>query len=130
MQPVTGPHLFWADATLWAKPVPALATVVNTEHLRAASLEVLAEYKDAQAAVIEASDALEATLTLEQRALWKAAKEAEAEERGSGDNLEYSELMRHLPGLAPLPWALRADHPMGWFHNVGVCCTPGLDDQS
>jgi hypothetical protein len=106
------------------QPAPALATIIDTDHLRADSLDALAAYKAANATSIAATDALLATLSPSQRDLWEIADHAAGEADSAGGLLEFTETVRHLPGLAPILWALRQDHPLGHLDNIGRCCMP------
>jgi hypothetical protein len=68
-----------------------------------------------------AEDALRATLSPDQRALFETYDRARIDRELESEQMYIADMARHLPGLAPALWAL-------WYHvieaRLGECCLP------
>jgi hypothetical protein len=117
--------------TAAAQPASAaplvVGTTTNIDDLVAESLAHLARSNAACTAVDDVEEALKATLSPEQLALFTDYEHAAHHSEWAAEQMYVAELARHLPGLAPMVWAM-------WHHviegEIGVCCLPEDDDKA
>ena len=76
-------------------------------------------------AVVPAEEAIRATLTDEQAALFDAYEDAMARHQTETIDLYVAEFQRHAPGLAPAILAV-FQHIVGPDGQPGACCQPSV----
>ncbi len=113
-------------------PQIVLGGLADESRLAAASIATAAESRAATAAYLEISDAFESMLTADQLAQFKKVESALEEMIVAGNEFDWAEVKRHLPGLAVTIDVLRLDGHIGWLDKAGVCCRRGYgeDDES
>jgi hypothetical protein len=124
---VTSPPTVDAQ-TSTAPPQIVLGGLADESRLAAASSAAVAESRAATDAYLEISDAFEATLTADQLAQFKRVESAFEELIVAGNEFEWAEVKRHLPGLAITIDVLRFDGHIGWLDKAGHCCRRGYGE--
>ena len=91
---------------------PSLATFVNYSDLSADCRALLEQMREEEAAYWKAHDALNETLSPEQRKLFITFSDAQGDRAATYHEWVNAETARHLPGLSA---AIR----LVWFHIIG-----------
>ena len=120
--------LLGTTTTASAQPSTAAPLVVGTTtNMRALVADVEQHVTRSNAACERADmaeNALQVTLSAEQRALFETYDQARHHRELESEELYLAEMARHLPGLAPAIWAM-------WDHviqaKLGECCLPAVE---